>query len=39
VTALPNGFSESLILNERPTEPLELRLPITMKGILLRSNA
>ncbi|MGX1887646.1 DNRLRE domain-containing protein [Streptomyces sp. NPDC055287] len=35
VTALPNGFSESLILKKRPTEPLELRLPVTMEGLEL----
>ncbi|MGW0703451.1 DNRLRE domain-containing protein [Streptomyces sp. NPDC002867] len=35
VTALPQGFTESLILNERPTKPVELRLPITLKGLSL----
>ncbi|MEU1223851.1 DNRLRE domain-containing protein [Streptomyces microflavus] len=35
VTALPHGFSESLILKERPTEPVELRLPVTLEGMKL----
>ncbi|MFJ3222236.1 DNRLRE domain-containing protein [Streptomyces sp. NPDC086783] len=39
VTALPNGFSESLILKKRPTEPLELRLPVTMEGMELEKTA
>ncbi|MGW4698955.1 DNRLRE domain-containing protein [Streptomyces sp. NPDC004285] len=36
VTALPNGFSESLILRERPTAPVELRLPVTLDGMHLK---
>ncbi|MFJ8658479.1 DNRLRE domain-containing protein [Streptomyces sp. NPDC093795] len=36
VTALPHGFSESLILHERPTAPVELRLPVTLDGMHLR---
>ncbi|MFF4169850.1 DNRLRE domain-containing protein [Streptomyces sp. NPDC001744] len=35
VTALPQGFTESLILRERPTEPVELRLPVTLEGLSL----
>ncbi|GAA2518896.1 hypothetical protein GCM10010393_59870 [Streptomyces gobitricini] len=35
VTALPNGFSESLILKERPTTSVELRLPVTLEGMEL----
>lgn len=35
VTALPHGFSDSLILRERPSEPLELRLPVTLEGMKL----
>ncbi|MFE1906336.1 DNRLRE domain-containing protein [Streptomyces gardneri] len=35
VTALPQGFTESLILHERPTEPVELRLPVTLDGLSL----
>ncbi|GEC06572.1 hypothetical protein SSP24_42270 [Streptomyces spinoverrucosus] len=33
VTALPHGFTESLILKKRPTEPVELRLPVTLDGM------
>lgn len=39
VTALPHGFSESLILTERPTEPVELRLPVTLDGMELEKTA
>ncbi|MER5901265.1 DNRLRE domain-containing protein [Streptomyces mirabilis] len=39
VTALPHGFTESLILKERPTEPVELRLPVTLKGMKLEKTA
>ncbi|MFD3788620.1 DNRLRE domain-containing protein [Streptomyces cyaneofuscatus] len=39
VTALPHGFSESLILKERPTEPVELRLPVTLEGLRLEKTA
>lgn len=35
VKALPNGFSHSLVLRRRPTEPLELRLPVATKGLTL----
>ncbi|MEU0581599.1 DNRLRE domain-containing protein [Streptomyces griseoincarnatus] len=35
VTALPHGFSESLILKQRPTGPVELRLPVTLDGMEL----
>ncbi|WP_329537055.1 hypothetical protein OG568_51830 (plasmid) [Streptomyces sp. NBC_01450] len=39
VTALPYGFTESLILKERPAEPVELRLPVTLKGMKLEKTA
>ncbi|MEF9907136.1 DNRLRE domain-containing protein [Streptomyces sp. P9-A2] len=39
VTALPHGFSESLILKKRPTEPVELRLPVTLEGMELKKTA
>ncbi|WP_405988023.1 DNRLRE domain-containing protein [Streptomyces sp. NBC_00986] len=39
VTALPHGFTESLILKERPAEPVELRLPVTLKGMTLEKTA
>ncbi|MEU6374259.1 DNRLRE domain-containing protein [Streptomyces sp. NPDC046909] len=39
VTALPHGFSEALILKERPTEPVELRLPVTLEGMRLEQTA
>ncbi|MFE9849509.1 DNRLRE domain-containing protein [Streptomyces sp. NPDC005576] len=35
VTALPHGFTESLILKERPAEPVELRFPVTLRGMRL----
>ncbi|MGW4376749.1 DNRLRE domain-containing protein [Streptomyces albidoflavus] len=35
VTALPHGFTESLILKERPAEPVEIRLPVTLSGMEL----
>ncbi|HEY8979692.1 MAG TPA: DNRLRE domain-containing protein [Streptomyces sp.] len=35
VTPLPHGFTESLILKERPDEPVELRLPVTLQGMTL----
>ncbi|MEV5682855.1 DNRLRE domain-containing protein [Streptomyces sp. NPDC052164] len=39
VTALPHGFTESLILKKRPTEPVELRLPVTLTGMELKKTA
>ncbi|MCX4531652.1 DNRLRE domain-containing protein [Streptomyces sp. NBC_01669] len=39
VTALPHGFTESLVLNKRPNEPVELRLPVTLKGVKLKKTA
>ncbi|MEU4268207.1 DNRLRE domain-containing protein [Streptomyces sp. NPDC026092] len=39
VTALPHGFSESLILHKRPTAPVELRLPVTLDGMRLEKTA
>lgn len=39
VTALPHGFTESLILQKRPTEPVELRLPVTLEGMRLEKTA
>ncbi len=32
VSALPSGFSHSLVLRQRPTGPLEVRLPIDLAG-------
>ncbi|MBX9420903.1 DNRLRE domain-containing protein [Streptomyces lateritius] len=39
VTALPEGFSHLLILNERPTERVELRIPVAAEGLKLRETA
>ncbi|MFI1015501.1 DNRLRE domain-containing protein [Streptomyces sp. NPDC020965] len=39
VTALPEGFSHFLILKEKPTEQVELRLPVTTKALKLRETA
>lgn len=39
VTALPHGFTESLILKKRPTEPVELRLPVTLDGMDLEKTS
>ncbi|SPF04352.1 Cell wall-associated polypeptide CWBP200 [Streptomyces sp. MA5143a] len=39
VTALPHGFTESLILKKRPTEPVELRLPVTLEGMDLEKTS
>ncbi|XVQ88410.1 DNRLRE domain-containing protein [Microbispora siamensis] len=35
VTALPNGFSHSIVLRSRPAEPLEITLPVATKGLNL----
>ncbi len=35
VSALPEGFSHSVVLRERPSGPVEFRLPVTAKGLTL----
>ncbi|WP_433347491.1 DNRLRE domain-containing protein [Microtetraspora malaysiensis] len=35
VKALPNGFSHSIVLRERPAAPLEFTLPVSTKGLRL----
>ncbi len=39
VTALPQGFSHSVVLRERPSGPVEFRLPVTAKGLKLAETA
>ncbi|MFF9011598.1 DNRLRE domain-containing protein [Streptomyces sp. NPDC014870] len=39
VTALPEGFSHLLVLNERPKEQVELRIPVVAEGLRLRETA
>ncbi|WP_214416146.1 DNRLRE domain-containing protein [Sphaerisporangium fuscum] len=39
VKALPNGFSHSLVLRERPTGPLEITLPVATRGLNLSEAA
>ncbi|WP_327092607.1 DNRLRE domain-containing protein [Nonomuraea sp. NBC_01738] len=35
VTALPTGFRHDVVLRERPTEPLEMRIPVETDGLTL----
>jgi hypothetical protein len=39
VIALPEGFSHSVVLRERPSGPVEFRLPVTAKGLTLDETA
>ncbi|MEU0344640.1 DNRLRE domain-containing protein [Streptomyces bobili] len=39
VSALPEGFSHSVVLRERPSGPVEFRLPVTAKGLTLAETA
>ncbi|MCI0688817.1 MAG: DNRLRE domain-containing protein, partial [Sporichthyaceae bacterium] len=39
VTALKTGFSESLVLRERPSGPLEIRLPLSLVELSLEKQA
>ncbi|MFF3246450.1 DNRLRE domain-containing protein [Streptomyces sp. NPDC002870] len=39
VTALPEGFSHSVILHQRPDGPVEFRLPIMAEGLTLKETA
>ncbi|MGW4642206.1 DNRLRE domain-containing protein [Sphaerisporangium sp. NPDC004334] len=33
VTALPTGMAHDLVLRERPSEPLEIRMPLALSGL------
>ena len=35
VTALPTGFRHDVVLRERPTEPVQVRIPIETEGLTL----
>lgn len=39
VSALPEGFSHLLVLKERPTEQVELRIPVAAEGVKLRQTS
>ncbi|WP_254374883.1 DNRLRE domain-containing protein [Streptomyces sp. A3M-1-3] len=39
VTALPEGFSHSVVLRERPSGPVEFRLPVAAEGLTLEETA
>ncbi|WP_433528071.1 DNRLRE domain-containing protein [Micromonospora sp. CA-263727] len=39
VTALPEGFSHSVVLRERPTGPVEFRLPVASENLVLEEAA
>ncbi|UYQ64487.1 DNRLRE domain-containing protein [Streptomyces peucetius] len=39
VSALPEGFSHSVVLRERPSGPVEFRLPVKAKGLTLDETA
>ncbi len=36
VTALPTGFRHDIVLRERPTGPVEFRIPVQAKGVTLK---
>ncbi|MGS2640312.1 LamG-like jellyroll fold domain-containing protein [Streptosporangium sp. LJ11] len=39
VTALPTGFRHDVVLRERPTGPLEIRIPVESAGLTLEKSA
>ncbi|MDQ0938414.1 DNRLRE domain-containing protein [Streptomyces sp. V1I1] len=39
VTALPEGFSHSVVLHERPDGPVEFRLPVAAEGLTLKETS
>ncbi|MFD8914759.1 DNRLRE domain-containing protein [Streptomyces sp. NPDC059575] len=39
VSALPEGFSHSVVLRERPTGPVEFHLPVAAEGLTLTEEA
>ncbi|GAA3472121.1 hypothetical protein GCM10018965_066740 [Nonomuraea roseola] len=39
VTVIPTGFRHDVVLRERPTEPLELRIPVRTQGLTLSETA